>query len=176
MDQYLLNTEMITFTSVYFSNGYFAMNYFTLNFKVMFARYLKLFTLMTFLLGVMVSCVPEGDLDPDSDDDRDKFIGTWRFDETPVSRGVDAINYTVTISYDPGNTAQVLLRNFANVGGSYSAYGIVTNNRITVPSQEITTGFQVSGSGTMSDLSSMNWEYTIIAGSDMESFTAVATK
>jgi hypothetical protein len=167
---------MITFTTVYIRKGYFTNSNFTLNFKVMFARYLKHFTLITFLLGVMVSCVPEGDLDPDSDDDRDKFVGTWRFDETKVSRSVDAINYTVTISYDPGNTSQVLLRNFANVGGSYSAYGIVTSNRITIPSQEITSGFRVSGSGTMSNLSTMSWEYTIIAGSDMESFTAVATK
>lgn len=131
---------------------------------------------MAFLLGMMVSCVPEGDLDPDSDDERDKFIGTWRFDETPASREVDAISFTVTISYDPSNTSQVLLKNFAQIGGQYSAYGIVTNNRITIPSQEITSGFRVSGSGTMSNLSTMNWEYTIIAGSDMESFTAVAIK
>ncbi len=139
-------------------------------------KFFRIFAFFMLISSVMISCVPEEDLDPDADDVRDKFIGSWRFTETQVSRGIDGISYTVTISYDAGNSLQVLLKNFAQAGGQFSAYGIVTNNRITVPTQELSPGFTVSGSGTMSSLSSMDWEYTIIAGSDMESYTAVASK
>ncbi|MDY0101798.1 MAG: hypothetical protein RBS07_02610 [Lentimicrobium sp.] len=124
----------------------------------------------------MASCLPDEDLNPDNGDIREKFIGTWRFIETPVTRGVDAVSYTVTIIYDQDNSSQVLLKNFAQVGGQYSAYGIVTNDRITIPSQEVAQGFTVSGTGTFSGSTSMDWEYTTIAGSTMESFTATATK
>ncbi len=147
----------------------------TLNFNKMITRYLKgsVFMLLVLFMG---SCLPDEDLDPNAGDIREKFVGTWRFTETPIGRALDAVSYTVTISYDPGNSSQVLLKNFAQVGGQYSAYGIVTNNRITIPSQELAQGFTVSGTGTMAGSTSMDWEYTTIAGSTMESFTAVATK
>lgn len=127
------------------------------------------------LLLATISCVPEDDLGPDTGDPRDKFIGSWLFNETPAARNIDA-TFTVTISYDAGNSSQVMLRNFAQAGGMYSAYGIVTSNRITVPEQEMAPGFIVEGSGTMSTTTSMDWEYTITAGGDMESFTATASK
>jgi hypothetical protein len=127
------------------------------------------------LIPFAVSCVPEDDLGPDTGDPRDKFIGSWMFNETPAVRNIDA-SFTVTISYDESNSSRVKLRNFANAGGQYSAYGIVTSNRITVPEQDMATGFTVEGSGTMSTTTSMDWEYTITAGGDMESYTATATK
>jgi hypothetical protein len=141
----------------------------------MFTRYLRGPILLLMVL-FMASCLPDEDLDPDDGDIRQKFVGTWRFTETPIGREVEVTSYTVTISYDPGNSSQVLLRNFALIGGTYSAYGIVTNNRITIPSQEVAPGSTVSGSGTMSGSTNMDWEYTTIIGSTMESFTAVATK
>lgn len=128
------------------------------------------------LVLLMISCLPDEDLDPNAGDIREKFVGTWRFSETPIGRAADAVSYSVTISYDPGNSSQVLLKNFAQVGGQYSAYGIVTNNRITIPSQEVAQGFTLNGTGTMAGSTSMDWEYTTIAGSTMESFTAIATK
>lgn len=130
---------------------------------------------LLFILPLFVSCVPDDELGPDTGDPRDKFIGSWHFNESPAVRDLDA-SYTVTISYDESNSSQVLLRNFANAGGMYSAYGIVTSNSITVPSQEMATGFVVEGSGTMSTLSAMDWEYTITAGGDIENYTASASK
>ncbi len=135
----------------------------------------SLYFLYLFTILATVSCVPEDDLGPDTGDPRDKFIGSWLFNETPAARNIDA-TFTVTISSDAGNSSQVLLRNFASAGGMFSAYGIVTSNRITIPTQEIAPGFIVVGSGTMSTTTSMDWEYTITAGGDMESFTATASK
>lgn len=146
-----------------------------INFNKMISKYLKGSALILLVL-FMASCLPDEDLNPDAGDIREEFVGTWRFTETPIGRAVDAVSYTVTISYDQSNSSQVLLKNFAQVGGQFSAYGIVTNNRITIPSQEVAQGFTVSGTGTMSESTSMDWEYTTIAGSTMESFTAVATK
>lgn len=139
-------------------------------------RYFRRSLLLILLTGFMASCVPEEDLDPYADDIRDKFLGSWRFTEKQLERGVDDISFTVTITYDPGNSSQVLLKNFAQVGSQYSAYGIVTNNRVTIPLQEVSPGFQVSGSGTMPTLTTMDWEYTITAGGDMISYIAKAVK
>lgn len=122
----------------------------------------------------MAACVPEDDID--TGDPRDKFTGTWRFTETQIVKSPDAISFTVTISYDPNNTSQVLLRNFAQIGGQFAPYGIVTSNRITIPLQEVGQEFMISGSGTLSGSSQMDWEYTTVAGGDKESFTAVASK
>jgi hypothetical protein len=135
----------------------------------------SLYSLFLLMVLAITSCVPEDDLGPDTGDPRDKFLGSWLFNETPGARNIDA-TYTVTISYDAGNSSQVMLRNFARAGGQYSAYGIVTSNRITIPTQEMAPGFIVEGSGTMSTTTKMNWEYTITAGGDMESFTATASK
>ncbi|NTW23885.1 MAG: hypothetical protein HGA37_04220 [Lentimicrobium sp.] len=134
-----------------------------------------LYFFFLFLVPFLNSCEPTDDLGPDTGDPRDKFLGSWNFNESPASRDIDA-SYSVTISYDASNSSQVLLRNFASAGGQYSAYGIVTSNRITVPSQEMAPGFIVEGSGTMSSLDAMDWEYSIEAGGDLENFTAFASK
>jgi hypothetical protein len=131
--------------------------------------------LFLILVPTMFSCVPEDDLGPDTGDPRDKFIGSWLFNETPVTKKLNP-TFRVTISYNSGNSSQVLLSNFGNTGNSYSAYGIATSNRITVPYQEIAAGVFVEGSGTMSTINLMDWEYSITAGGDIENFTATATK
>jgi len=135
----------------------------------------RLLLSLVLLVPMLNSCLPDDELGPDTGDPRDKFLGTWQFNESPAVRSV-ATSYTVTISYDPSNSSQVLLRNFANAGGMHSAYGIVTSNSISVPSQEMASGFVVSGSGNMSTLTSMSWDYSITAGGDLEYYSASATK
>lgn len=125
------------------------------------------------LIPAIISCVPDDDLGPDTGDPRDKFIGSWNFDESPAARGV---SYPVTISYDDNNSSQVFLSNLARAGSNYKAYGIVTSNKISVPYQETAEGFFVEGSGTMTALDEMDWEYSYAAGGDLEYFTAHATK
>lgn len=135
-------------------------------------RTTKLAIIFSFLV-FLSSCVLDEDLDPISGDSRDKFLGTWLFSESPAARST---SFSVTISYDPSNSSQVLLKNMGNFGYSIAAYGVVTNNNIYIPSQEIYTGMTISGSGSMSSSDLMNWEYTITGGGDSEDFVAVATK
>ncbi|MFH1119107.1 MAG: hypothetical protein V1775_04735 [Bacteroidota bacterium] len=119
-----------------------------------------------------ISCLPDDELG-DTGDPRDKFTGSWNFNETPAARG---FTYPVEITYDENNSSRVLLSNLARAGEDALAYGNVSSNRITVPYQETASGFFVEGSGTMTTTNSMEWEYSYNSGGDIESFTAYATR
>lgn len=134
-------------------------------------QYKKILAAVMMLVVLLPSCELE-DVDPDADI-RDKFIGTWRFDESEAKS--DLTFYSVAISKDPGNSSQVLLQNFGNVGNFHSAYGIVTTNRITVTSQSIAS-FTISGSGNSVSGTRMDWTYSINDGADLINYTAIAEK
>lgn len=125
------------------------------------------------MLSFISSCTLDEDLDPLDGDIRDKYTGTWLFSESPASRNT---SYSVTISLDPSNSSQVLLKNIGNFGSSYSAYGIVTSSSITVPSQEIYSGITIFATGTLTSADVMEWEYTITGGGDAEEYVATATR
>ncbi len=132
--------------------------------------------LLVWLLAIIIitiapACLPDDDLI--DDDVRDSFVGTWRFDESPLKS--PATFYTVVITKDPGNTSQVLLRNFANVGNFQTAYGIVTQSQIAVPSQTVAS-LVISGNGILAGSTQMNWTYSINDGADLVNYTAVANK
>lgn len=133
---------------------------------------IKIF-LVVLATAFLTSCTLEEDLDPISDDARDKFIDTWMFYENEAVR---TSSYSVNITKDPGNSAQVLLKNFGNMGHAYSAYGIVTTSRIEVPSQEIYSGIIIEGTGRLISTDEMEWEYTITGGGELEAYTATATR
>jgi hypothetical protein len=76
--------------------------------------------LFSVLILLFTGCELE-DEDPDADP-RQKFLGTWQFDESELKS--NQAFYQVTISIDPGNSAQVLLRNFGNIGSFHSATGL----------------------------------------------------
>jgi hypothetical protein len=132
-------------------------------------KLLPLFALTLFL----ASCTLDEDLGPITGDDRDKFTGTWMFSESPAAR---SISYSVTISNDPSNSSQVLLKNFGNMGHSYSAYGIVTSKAIYIPSQEMSDGLFVEGNGTLISTDNMSWTYNIEGGGDSEDYEATAVR
>lgn len=135
-------------------------------------RYLKI-TLSLTLLVFLTACELDEDLDPIDTDSRDKFTGTWLFSESPAAR---SISYSVSVSKDPSNSSQVILKNFGNFGNSYSAYGIVTSSRIVVPSQEIYPGMTIDGDGSMPSTNRMEWSYSINGGGELEEYVATATK
>lgn len=130
-----------------------------------------LFMLLAMLALMLPACVLDED-DPDADP-RDKFIGTWRFDESPLKSNMAF--YNVVITKDPGNTSQVLLRNFGNVGNFHSAYGVVAGSIIAVESQTVAS-VTLSGTGTLTTSSRMTWTYSINDGADLNQFTAIAEK
>lgn len=139
--------------------------------EIMKIKYKSSLVALLMLVMIFPACELD-DVDPDGDI-RDKFVGTWRFNESESKS--DLAFYTVQISKDPGNTSQVLLRNFGNVGNFHSAFGIVTTNRITVTSQTLAS-FTISGSGTTVSNTRMNWTYSINDGADLINYTAVADK
>lgn len=126
-----------------------------------------------FMLVIVLPACELEDVDPDGDI-RDKFVGTWQFDESEVKS--DLTFYTVQITKDPGNTSQVLLRNFGNIGNLYTLEGLVLSaNRITITSQEVSS-LVISGSGTTVSSTRMNWTYSLNDGADLINYKAVADK
>lgn len=104
---------------------------------------------------------------------RDNLVGSWRFDESELKSTLTY--YNVTISKDPGNSSQVLVRNLGNISRFVDVYGIVTKNRIEIPEQTILT-IKVQGVGNLSSSRIMNWTYTTNDGADQKSYSAVAEK
>jgi hypothetical protein len=119
---------------------------------------------LVFVVG-SISCSPEDDLFVDPGDDRDKFVGVWS-----VSESCFKSNYTVSITNDPSNSAQVLLANFGNPGSSYAAtVGLVAGSKIFVSNQTIGDGWTISGLGTLAEPNLINWTYSLtIAGNKLE--------
>jgi hypothetical protein len=136
---------------------------------------IKQHRLVVVILASLFFCFVACELDeedPDADL-RDKFIGTWRFDESEVKN--DLAFYNVSITYDPSNSSQVLLTNFANVGNFHSAYGIVTEDRITIPAQTVAS-LTISGIGNRITNNSVSWTYAVNDGADLISYAAIAVK
>ena len=134
-------------------------------------KYLKLLAAVMFIT-LFDGCETTNPDGPDTDS-RDQFVGTWRFVETPASRSVNVVVFDVNITKDPSNSSQVLLSNFSGSGAS--AYGIVTTNKITVPSQTLSSNWLVNGIGNLSNSSTMNWTYFYNDGTDKYDLKAVAT-
>jgi len=112
------------------------------------------------LLALMLffpACLPE-DEDIDTGDPVEKFLGTWSVNES-CRRG----NYSLEITRDPGNSAQVLVYNFGNPGPGYDpAVGLVVSNNLHIQSQTIGEGWTVSGKGTYSSNGSITWDYSLV--------------
>lgn len=134
-----------------------------------------LFLLLSLFVFFTISCEELGDID-DTGDPRDKMTGTWQFVENSKKNG-QSISYTVYISKDPGNSSQVILENFGNPGTSdIQSTGIATSSQIVVTEQTLSNGWVIEGSGKLDGTETMNWSYSIIAGGDIEQYTAVASK
>ena len=138
-------------------------------------RYFKLLATIMFI-SLINSCDTTNSEGPDTNDDRDKYVGTWLFAESSSSRGPNS-TYTAVISKDPSNSSQVLISNFTGFGsGSSDASGIVTSSSISVTQQNIATDYVVEGFGSLSTSSKMNWTYSVTAGGTKDVYTAIATK
>jgi len=136
-------------------------------------QYSLLFFIGLFLAISLYSCNDdEEDIEPYVDP-RDKFVGSWLCTED--NKKSTMIAYTVVISLDASNSSQVLLANFNLFGENESASGLVTNNLITVPLQTILDN-DINGKGNMIDVNTINWEYYVDDGADIDTITAVFTK
>lgn len=129
---------------------------------------LVLTTAMVALL-LITACEPDTDL---TTDPRDNFVGTWTVSEQSSLYGNN--NYTAVIVLDPGNSTQVLIRNFYHFGMDEDTWAIPTISSITIP-QQIVCGHTVKGSGTRNK-NQITWSYTVNDGADIDQVTAVYTR
>jgi len=126
--------------------------------------------LLIFLLSlVFTSCIDDDILY--DEDPRDKFLGVWK-----VSEDCIRLNYDVNIKYDPGNSAQVLIENFANPGpGSDPVTGLVVEDKIFIDQQVIGDDWTVTGDGILVE-GQVEWEYILIIGGNQIDCTAVYSR
>ena len=123
--------------------------------------------ILPIMIGIILgfaTCTLEEDDDPTQPDARDKFLGTWKVNES-CQRG----NYTVTVKLDPSHASQVLIEGFGNPGPGYDpAVGSVVLNNIYISPQVIGEGWSVSGQGSYQKDGTISWEYfLVISGSDI---------
>ncbi len=137
-------------------------------------RFLSIFAALTCLL--FSACEPT-DGDTTGDDPRDPYIGEWQFVESLKS--TEGQSYVVNITKDPDNSSQIILGNFGNPGSSsVSATGLVTSSQVVISSQKMSNNWTVVGSGHFTNLgkTTMSWSFSILAGGNLDPYTAVATK
>ncbi|MBU2554549.1 MAG: hypothetical protein KKF98_08845 [Bacteroidetes bacterium] len=121
---------------------------------------------MVSVMLFFASCIPDdnSDLNP-----VDKFLGTWSVSDNAVR-----LNYQVTISSNPLNSAEVLMSNFADLGKS--AVGLVVGNTIVVEGQTLVGNYLVSGTGSYVSDSRLNFNYELNDGIDVETRQATFSK
>ena len=127
-------------------------------------------------VSLFLSCNPDdNNNDPQPvDDPRDKFVGTWHCSENSHQNG--ASNFIVTASLNSGNSSQIYLANFYQLGTGQKVYGVVANTNVTVPSQTV-SGVTINGSGNMTDNNTkISWNYYVNDGADIDTCTAVFSK
>ncbi|MFP4289852.1 MAG: hypothetical protein ACLFQS_11400, partial [Bacteroidales bacterium] len=124
--------------------------------------------IMICLLSV-TSCTDElNDLTPD--DALEKFLGTWTCQETGDGINSDLNVYTLTITRNPSNTAEVLISNFNQL--QETATALVVSNSIFIESQNILNGtITIEGEGVYSN-GEILLNYSVDDGADLENFTA----
>jgi len=108
-------------------------------------------------------------------DPRDQYVGEWLFNES--FKSTESQSYIVKITLDPFNSSQVILGNLGNPGlADITVKGTVTSGQIIVTKQRMSNGWDIEGSGQMSNVAntSMSWTYSLWTGGDKVDYIATA--
>jgi hypothetical protein len=129
-----------------------------------------LLLLITGLVITFISC--EDDLfDDPFADPVDKFLGTWKCNETEVPPDGLWV-YDVVITRNPQNSTEILISNFNLQGASERAKALITGNSLTIPTQLICDNtIEIKGSGNFRN-GEITLTYTTLDGADLKSFNA----
>jgi hypothetical protein len=123
------------------------------------------------LVLLVPSCLPT-DNNVNPDDPIAKFLGSWN-----VNESCRRMNYSVDIQADPGNSAQILIYNFGNPGPGFDpAVGLVVSNTVNVSTQNIGSGWSVSGKGTYLSNGNISWTYELFIPPSQYNCSATFTK
>ena len=121
--------------------------------------------LIVFAIGFF-GCVTDGDTD--DDDPIEKYLGMWQVSDQPAR-----LNYVVTIQRNLSNSTEVLLLNFADLGGT--AVGLVVGNSVIIDKQALTSEYKVEGTGTYIGSAELRFDYELDDGIDIEKRKSVFT-
>lgn len=129
------------------------------------------------LVGVlMASCASDKKDDPTapapSTDQRDKFVAYWNVSENSATAGTNT--HTVNIVKSTSSSGEIILNNFS--GLSVSARASVNNNILTIPFQQLGSIGFTKGSGTLTSINSISFNYTTTISTSRDSCTATYTK
>lgn len=111
--------------------------------------------------------------DDPSTDEREKFLGSWTTTETSTLYP-NPITFTVTVENDD-NSTQIRLYNIYQLGTNVYAYAIVTGSSFTMPEQSV-NNMIIEGYGEMVNENTIELEYTVNDGSDLDQVTGEMKK
>ena len=119
---------------------------------------------LALIFALALFCFPACEIYEDDDlnpaDPREKFLGNWKVNET-----CQRATYSVNVTTDPGNSAQVLIYNFGNTGPGYNpAIGLLVGSTVNVSSQTIGEDWTANGKGTYQSNGTILWTYTLVIG------------
>lgn len=140
--------------------------------KNLFMKKLISKSLVIFFLGTILfitSCQKDnGTTDTDV---RTKYTGSWFCVEQST------LSYTVNISLDPSNSAQILLANFHYQGDGEKAYATATTSSFTIPYQGMcNNAIHVSGTGSFVNDNKLTLVYYVNNQTDIDTIHATYTK
>lgn len=131
------------------------------------------------LLSLVASCTKEDENNPSTGstnptDPRSVFVGTWVCNEESQVFGTTA--YSVDITTHSTITNRIVASNFYNLGFTTSNAQLeVSGSNITVLLQNL-SGYDVVGSGSLVNSSTINLNYTTNDGSGIDTVSAIYTK
>src|SRR5262245_59592435 len=96
-------------------------------------------------IGVFLASCDKEDSNTGTGDAREKYTGSWTFDETSVQQGNST--YGVSITTDVTSSNKVIAKNFYNLGNNTNTVIVIDGNNMTIQSQFV-SGYTLSGTGT----------------------------
>ena len=139
-------------------------------------NFLKFPGILVMLAFLAYSC--EDLLGPDTGDDRDKLVDTWKVIEESSPLKSEQGAYWVEIEKHPDKRNMVLIYFFHGLGDDVYAEASLSGSTLTLGSQVLQGGWTIQGSGEIQkNWNEINWTYTADDGSSViDRVTAVYTR
>ena len=128
-----------------------------------------IFFLLAFPVFFTSCTVSDSDEDQIEKDVASLYIGTWNVYEPDKK-----LNYKVTIDRYENSYTEIVLHNFADLGGS--VIGSCTETTFTISSQDIGENYSVEGVGHYVNKDKLTVNYSLSDGIDLETHEATFTK